>query len=238
MSSSASVVSGEPKKGLAIASLVVGILSVLTLGCLGVGALTGLVLGFVALRRASGSPQQYGGKGLAIGGIVTSGLGLLLLIPFFGIVAAIAIPSLLRARVSANESAAMGDVRTVLSAEAAYQSQNGGYYDSLECLSGPSACIPGHTGPALLVGPPLAGDARGYRRSFHPGPPAEPGEDEVGRVSPSSLQGFAFTAVPLQPGTTGTRSFCGDATGVVCSVDGATVEVVDGACGPACIPQH
>ncbi|MCM2255071.1 MAG: DUF4190 domain-containing protein [Vicinamibacteria bacterium] len=238
MSSSASVVSGEPKKGLAIASLVVGILSILTLGCLGVGALTGLVLGIVALRRATGSPQQYSGKGLAIGGIVTSGLSLLLLIPFFGIVAAIAIPSFLRARISANEASAMGDVRTVISAEAAYQSQNGAYYGSLECLSAPAGCIPGYTGPAFLLGPPLAGDKAGYRRTFHPGPAVQPGEDEVGRVSPSSLQGFAFTAVPLQPGTTGTRSFCGDATGVVCSVNGATVEVVDGACGSSCIPQQ
>lgn len=234
--SSASVVSGEPKKGLAIASLVVGILSMLTLGCLGIGALTGVVLGIVALRRASDSPQQHGGKGLAIGGIVTSGLGLLLLIPFIGLVAAIAIPSLLRARISANEAGTLGDVRTVISAEAAYQSANGGYYGTLECLSGPAACIPGHTGPVFLVGPPLTGDARGYRRTFHPGPAAEPGEGEVGKVSPSSLQGFAFTAVPLEPGKTGTRSFCGDATGVVCFFNGPTVDVVAGACGPPCIP--
>lgn len=229
MSSGTTVVPGEPNKGLAIASLVMGILSILTLGCLGIGALTGLVLGFVALRRASGAPQQYGGKGLAIGGIVTSGLGLFLLIPFVGLVAAIAIPSLLRARISANEAGAIGDVRTVLSAEATYQAASGGHYGSLECLSGPAACIPGYSGPAFLLGPPLAGDARGYRRTFHPGPPAEPGAG-------SRLQGFAFTAVPLELGRTGTRSFCGDATGVVCSVGSATVEVVDGACSPSCIP--
>lgn len=229
---------GEPKKGLAIASLVVGIFSILTLGCLGVGALTGVVLGIVALRRATGSPQQYGGKGLAIGGIVTSGLGLLLLIPFFGLVAAIAIPSLLRARISANEASTLGDVRAILSAEAAYQSANGGYYDSLECLSGPTACIPGYNDQVFLLGPSMAGDKAGYRRTFHPGPAAELGADEVGRVSPSSLQGFAFTAVPIEPGTTGIRSFCGDSTGVVCSKSGAVVEVVDGACGPSCIPQR
>src|SRR5207244_1018098 len=37
-----------------------------------------------------------------------------------GAMAAIAIPSLLRARVSANEAAAIGDTRTIISAEAAY----------------------------------------------------------------------------------------------------------------------
>src|SRR6266540_1950896 len=45
---------------------------------------------------------------------------LLIVVAIIGIIAAIAIPSLLRARVSANEAAAIGDTRTVISAEAAY----------------------------------------------------------------------------------------------------------------------
>ena len=55
---------------------------------------------------------------------------LLIVVAIIGIIAAIAIPSLLRARVSANESATIGDIRTVISAEAAYQSSNAGFYDS------------------------------------------------------------------------------------------------------------
>ena len=54
---------------------------------------------------------------------------LLIVVAIIGIIAAIAIPSLLRARVSANESATIGDIRTVISAQAAYQSANGGWYD-------------------------------------------------------------------------------------------------------------
>ena len=54
---------------------------------------------------------------------------LLIVVAIIGIIAAIAIPSLLRARVSANESATIGDIRTVISGEAAYQSANGGWYD-------------------------------------------------------------------------------------------------------------
>ena len=41
---------------------------------------------------------------------------LLIVVAIIGIIAAIAIPSLLRARVSANESATIGDIRTVISA--------------------------------------------------------------------------------------------------------------------------
>ena len=54
---------------------------------------------------------------------------LLIVVAIIGIIAAIAIPSLLRARVSANESATIGDIRTVISGQAAYQSANGGWYD-------------------------------------------------------------------------------------------------------------
>src|SRR5438045_8773993 len=57
---------------------------------------------------------------------------LLIVVAIIGIIAAIAIPSLLRARVSANESATIGDIRTVISAQAAYQSANAGYYDRSE----------------------------------------------------------------------------------------------------------
>ena len=71
---------------------------------------------------------------------------LLIVVAIIGIIAAIAIPSLLRARVSANESATLGDIRTLISAQAAYQSANGGFYDgSLDCLTGPDAgCIPAY----------------------------------------------------------------------------------------------
>ncbi len=67
----------QPTNGLAIAALVLGIVSVLIVWIPFVGlfgtllAIVGLVLGILALRRA-------GGKGLAIGGIVTSGISLVI----------------------------------------------------------------------------------------------------------------------------------------------------------------
>src|SRR5512142_210355 len=71
---------------------------------------------------------------------------LLIVVAIIGIIAAIAIPSLLRARVSANESATIGDVRTVISAQAAYQSANAGWYDgALTCLAtAGDSCIPNY----------------------------------------------------------------------------------------------
>jgi type II secretory pathway pseudopilin PulG len=199
-----------------------------------------IVCGILALVKAKKEPAVYGGKGMAIGGIVTGGLSFLLL-PFIGIIAAIAIPSLLRARVSANEAATIGDVRTVISAQAAYTTVNGGYYDTLECLGAPGNCIPDYSGPTFLD-PTLASGIpkNGYRRTLYLGEAA----DLAGAaqpISPSSVRSYAYVAVPLQRGQTGVRAFCGDVNGVVCATaDGSEPEVADGQCvtGSTCVPLN
>jgi type IV pilus assembly protein PilA len=53
---------------------------------------------------------------------------LLIVVAIIGIIAAIAIPGLLRARMSGNEASAIGSVRAINSAQAAYSSSNGGAY--------------------------------------------------------------------------------------------------------------
>lgn len=227
---------GAPRRGFAIAAFVIGLISLPTLGLVGIGAVLSVVLGVVALVKASRAPTEFGGKGFAIGGIVCGVLSIAV-IPVMGIIAAIAIPSLLRARVSANEAAAIGDVRTVISAETAYQSTYGSY-DTLACLADPASCAPGRSGATAFLGAELAGAGvkNGYRRSFHPGPAAQ----DAGRGShaPSALESFAYVAEPATPNRTGVRSFCGDASGVVCGVMGALPEISDGRCPESCAPLH
>ena len=146
-----------------------------------------------------------------------------------GAVAAMAIPSLMRARVSANEASAIGDIRAVLSAEMAFSSSSGGSYGDLGCLAAPGACIDGYGGPAFLdAGLAGATEKSGYRRGFQGGPAA---------ARPRSFEGFAYTATPITVGQTGTRSFCGDASGLVC-FDPAGAELVpqQGACPSGCLP--
>src|SRR5438445_7017233 len=72
---------------------------------------------------------------------------LLIVVAIIGIIAAIAIPSLLRARISANESATIGDIRTVISSEAAYQSAASGFYGELTCLADRGPSITGYVDP-------------------------------------------------------------------------------------------
>jgi prepilin-type N-terminal cleavage/methylation domain-containing protein len=143
---------------------------------------------------------------------------LLIVVAIIGIIAAIAIPSLLRARVSANEAAALADTRTVISAQATYYASNGNAYDgNLWCLADPGACIPAYppTGPIFLDSmlasrlPKL-----GYARSFSPGPPPVPIDPALN--SPTSVTAYVYTATPLLVGQSGVRGFAGDASGLIC----------------------
>jgi type IV pilus assembly protein PilA len=143
---------------------------------------------------------------------------LLIVVAIIGIIAAIAVPALLRARVSANEAAAIGDVRTVLSANAAYGSaSNGnGFAASLTCLSIPAGagCIPGYrtTAPTFLdsniataTGATLA--KAGYVRSYY-----------TGSAIGTGANSFCYAAQPLLADRTGVRSFGGDDSNVVGAV--------------------
>jgi type IV pilus assembly protein PilA len=157
---------------------------------------------------------------------------LLIVVAIIGIIAAIAIPSLLRARVSANESATIGDIRTVISAQAAYQSANAGFYESdFSCLVAPTGtCIPNYpTNAPTFVDSQIASlqAKSGYDRTANPGPaPAT----KPATASPGSVSMYAYTASPINQGQTGVRGFGGDGSGILCfSADGTEPQVSSGA---------
>ena len=64
--------------GLAVASLVLGIISLVIVG---IGLLTGVpaaICGHAALRAIKAEPTEYGGSGMAIAGLITGYIGLLI----------------------------------------------------------------------------------------------------------------------------------------------------------------
>ncbi len=80
-------------KVLAIVSLVLGILSLLCCNWFIVG-LAAVITGFIAKSKASGNPNEYGGAGLALGGIIAGVISMLLgvviwVLYFFGFLAGI-----------------------------------------------------------------------------------------------------------------------------------------------------
>jgi type IV pilus assembly protein PilA len=146
---------------------------------------------------------------------------LLIVVAIIGIIAAIAIPSLLRARVSANESATIGDIRTVISAQAAFQSANGGFYtSSWDCLVLPNnstACVPAYpsNGPTFVDSQiaSLTGKS-GYARSAGTFG-AQPASNST-LYGSTSVSAYVYSASPLNIGQTGVRGFAGDSSGVIC----------------------
>ena len=146
---------------------------------------------------------------------------LLIVVAIILIIAAIAIPNLLRARIAANESSAVGSVRTIVTAEVTYSSTWGtGFAATIANLGGANPCTAA-AAAACLIDPVLAaGNKSGYKL-------AAPGGAAVGGIVPT----FAVSAVPQTVGQTGQRSFCSDESGVV-RFDplGATTAATDTAC--------
>jgi prepilin-type N-terminal cleavage/methylation domain-containing protein len=176
---------------------------------------------------------------------------LLIVVAIIGIIAAIAIPSLLRARVSANEAATIGDIRTIISAQAAYQSANGGWYSgSLSCLSNPfgvGLCFPSYPAgaPTFLDNTlaPTAGLAvvskSGYQRVYTRGNP--PGVINTNVSGTDAVTGYVYLATPVTANQTGVRGFGGDHSGVLCfsaaGVAPATLATIAlNTTDPTCVP--
>jgi hypothetical protein len=195
-------------------------------GAAGLASLAGaaaFVMAARAHRRAAGEPPDPGGRQLAWLAMAAGGLGFLL-----GLA-----PLMARGPHSGrSESAVIGDIRSVISAQAAYEAANGGFFDArLSCLKNPSACIPRYpeNSPRFLDGGLAALEPKnGYDRSFVPGPPVE-GDPAI--TSPSSTASYAYVAVPTEPGYSGVRGFCGDSSGVLCfTTDGRAPGVEAGRC--------
>ena len=131
---------------------------------------------------------------------------LLIVVAIIGIIAAIAIPSLLSARLAANESAAIGDCRTVSSAIATFASTaNGLFPTEFACLADGS-CITNYAGPGFLDPEisDLALSRHGYSASYTPGA-------AVGNYVVS----FNYAQDPIELGRTGNRYFAVTTSGVV-----------------------
>ena len=148
---------------------------------------------------------------------------LLIVVAIIGIIAAIAVPGLLRARMSGNESSAIGSLRAINSAQASYSSAagQGGYAILLSVLA---AACPGST--QGFISPDLSADTAvksGYTVTMVAGT-----DDAV--VAPDcnttdSHTAYYATAVPVTVGTTGGRGFGTAAHGTIFFTN-------DGSAGP------
>lgn len=202
---------GTPQtSGKAIGSLICGIINIFPL------FIVAVILGHLALSDIKKSAGRLGGRGLAIAGLVLGYLGVAF-IPIILIIAAIAIPNLLRARMAANEASAVSSVRTLLQAEVMY-SQN-------HADSGFTCNLSDLASSGIIEGTLASGEKSGYRFELR---------NCTGEAGSAAATKIQIVASPVTHNTTGVRAFCTDEQGVIrvdssgsaedCIASGSTLE--------------
>ena len=147
---------------------------------------------------------------------------LLIVVAIIGIIAAIAVPGLLRARMSGNESSAIGSMRAINSAQASYSSSNGGGYATSLTILG-TACqgsTQGFISPDL--GRAATAQKSGYTVTMATAGTVITGVTDCTAAANAVNTDFYGTAVPQNNGTTGSRSFATMASGTIYFALGGT----------------
>jgi type IV pilus assembly protein PilA len=182
----------QQTSGKAIASLVCGCFSFSVLT-----AIPAVVLGHLSLSEIRKSAGRLRGEGLAIAGLVLGYLGLVS-VHIILIIAAIAIPNLVRSRTAANESSAVSAIRTLNKSQATYVDLHpkAGFTCELTDLS-----------RAGLIGSDLAsGNRSSYVIKLLNCAAESPGGANVK---------YQVVAYPMTKGKSGNRAFCSDESGLI-----------------------
>jgi type IV pilus assembly protein PilA len=127
---------------------------------------------------------------------------LLIVVAIILIIAAIAIPNLLKARISANESSAVGSIRTLNTANVQYATQcpTIGFPADLTHLGPGDGTCTGNAGIIDMV--LVTGTKSGYTFVYTPN-----------GAAPNTK--YTITGTPLTPSVTGQRGFFSDESGVI-----------------------
>ena len=152
---------------------------------------------------------------------------LLIVVAIILIIAAIAIPNLLKARIAANEASAVGTLRTINTAFTYQSTFNNGFPQTFAIFGG---APPGNCGTANLLDATLSttGQKSGYTVTYtlvkSLTAPA------TGCSAPGSAT-YVTGAVPLSVNATGNRTFCSDESGTIHSdPTGGAAPATDAAC--------
>ena len=133
---------------------------------------------------------------------------IMIVVAIIALLAAIAIPNLLRARLNANETTAQATLKTMATAAESYASGNGGDYPAdIDAMLDE---VP----PYLNEDYTVATGRQGYLFTFTP------------VVAGTSNIGYLFQATPIRLGNTGSKSFS------ICT--GAVIREAVGAVAPDC----
>jgi type IV pilus assembly protein PilA len=191
-------------------------------------AVAGIILGHLSLSEIQKAGGRLKGRGMAVGGLVM-GYGGVVAIPLILILAAIAIPNLLRSRMAANEASAVGSLRTMEVAAVSYASTySNGFPPTLDAMgaaesgaeSGTESGVANCDHAQLLDGSLASGQKSGYTFVYfmEPSPDGTPALSPQATANGCTVPGgsmYEIHADPVNRGNTGQRSFYTDQTGII-----------------------
>ena len=167
---------------------------------------------------------------------------LLIVVAIILIIAAIAIPNLIRSRMAANQASAVGSVRTINTAAVEYNSayQNGFPATLAQIGTTGSAAVSCNNAEYLdstLTAASVATAAKsGYYFPLGAGATAV-ATPPTGCSAGGYVDGYTISAVPAAKGTSGQTSYCSDASGVIrTDPTGTTPAPAGGLCPAAMTP--
>jgi type IV pilus assembly protein PilA len=173
------------------------------------------------MRKQKSRKKQNQKRGFSL-------IELLIVVAVILIIAAIAIPNLLRSRIAANEASAVGSLRTLNTSEVTYNTTypGVGFACSFGVLGPPSSGAAASSSAAGLIDSNLAGGIKsGYSFAFL---------NTTCTPSAGVNTSYDIGASPQSPGVTGQRYFCSDLSGVIQSNSATTGAFTDngGVCSP------
>lgn len=208
----------ERTSGKAIASMICGFLFFLL-----PAAILAILFGHLSLGEIRRSAGRVKGHGMAMTGLVLGYLGIAS-IPIILIVAAIAIPNLLRARMAANEASAVRSLYAINNGAAIYEARySNGYPPNLEVMrglgspAGKATCDHARLIKDEFVQERKTGYIFTYVALTDEGrtPLAGSTHGPAPGCSQAGAPRYKLTADPITRGSTGLRSFYTDETGVI-----------------------
>ena len=148
---------------------------------------------------------------------------LLIVVAIIGIIAAIAVPGLLRARMSGNEASGIGSIRAISSSETTYAASCGGGGFAItmaDLAAAPTAGGPTFIGADLSAAVDVANAKSGYFFTIdqHPdtnGVVVMAAANTCNAATADTETEYWATGEPADPGNTGTRYFAVDHSGSI-----------------------
>jgi type IV pilus assembly protein PilA len=146
---------------------------------------------------------------------------LLIVVAIISIIAAIAVPGLLRARMTGNETSAIASLKVTTSSQVAYSAAcgNGAYAATFVVLG--TAPAPGGEGfISADLGSSATPQKSGYNFTLGAGSGSTAGPNDCNTTP--TITAYYATGVPMTNGTTGTRSFAVNAGNTIWQLTGGT----------------